>query len=77
LHFRLSPLAAALRKAQGESLEKGNPMRALEIIAALIVAGIVFVTVKVLGMVLHVALIAAVIGLVVGFVIARAFRRPA
>ena len=50
-------------------------MRALEIIVALILAGIVFVVVKFLGLVLHVALVAAAIGLVVGFIIARAFRR--
>jgi Flp pilus assembly protein TadB len=50
-------------------------MRALEIVAALIVAVIAFIAVKLLGLVIHVALIAAVLGLVLGFGIARAFRR--
>jgi hypothetical protein len=50
-------------------------MRALEIIAALIVAAIAFIAVKLLGLVIHVALIAAMLGLALGFGIARLFRR--
>lgn len=50
-------------------------MRALEIVAALIVAAIAFIAVKLLGLVIHVALIAAALGLILGFGIARAFRR--
>jgi hypothetical protein len=50
-------------------------MRALEIIAALILAAVAFIVVKLIGLVLHVALIAAGIGLIVGFAIARAFRK--
>jgi hypothetical protein len=50
-------------------------MRALEIVVALIVAAVAFVTVKLLGLVIHIALIAATLGLIVGFVIARVLRR--
>jgi len=50
-------------------------MRALEIAAALILAAVAFIAVKLIGLVLHVALIAAVIGLIVGFAVARAFRQ--
>jgi hypothetical protein len=46
----------------------------LEIVAALVLAGLVFVALKVIGLVIHIALIGAVVGLVLGFVIARAFR---
>jgi hypothetical protein len=51
-------------------------MRTLEIFAALIVAAVVFIAVKLIGLVLHIALIAAAIGLIAGFAVARAFRRP-
>ena len=51
-------------------------MRILEIVAALVLAGVVFIGLKVIGLVIHIALIGAVIGLVLGFVIARAFRSP-
>jgi hypothetical protein len=49
-------------------------MRTLEIIAALILAGIVFVALKAIGLVLHIALIGAAVGLVAGFLLARMFR---
>src|ERR1700678_741538 len=52
-----------------------NRMRALEIVVALIVAGVAFVAVKLIGLVLHVAIVAAVLGLIAGFVIARALRK--
>lgn len=54
---------------------KDKQMRALEIAAALILAAVAFIAVKLIGLVLHVALIAAVIGLIVGFAVARAFRQ--
>ena len=50
-------------------------MHALELIAALIVAFIVFVAIKLIGFVLYIALIAAVVGLAAGFVLARAIRK--
>ncbi len=50
-------------------------MRSFEIIAALIVAALAFVVIKLLGLVIHIALIAAVLGLVLGLVIARLLRR--
>lgn len=52
-------------------------MRALEIVAGLIVAAVLFVALKILGLVLKVALIAAVIGFVIGVVATRAFRTRA
>jgi membrane associated rhomboid family serine protease len=51
-------------------------MRTFEIIAALVVAVIVFFVLKVLGLLIKFALIAALLGFVVGLVLARAFRRP-
>ncbi|MCP5411833.1 MAG: hypothetical protein H6924_06820 [Alphaproteobacteria bacterium] len=50
-------------------------MRALEIFAALILAAILFVALKLIGMMIQVAFWGAVAGLVLGFVIARMFRR--
>ncbi|MDR3528591.1 MAG: hypothetical protein P4L57_15075 [Rhizomicrobium sp.] len=50
-------------------------MRALELIAALVVALLVFVAIKLIGLVLHIALIGAAIGLIAGFLLARALRR--
>ena len=50
-------------------------MRALEIIAALIVAGVLFIVFKLFGLAIHIAVVGAVIGLVVGFIVARMFRR--
>jgi hypothetical protein len=50
-------------------------MRTVEIIAALIVAAVAFVVVKLMGVVIHIALIAGVLGLVAGFVVARLFRQ--
>lgn len=50
-------------------------MRTFEIIAALIVAAIVFVVLKVLGLLIKFALIAAVLGFVAGLLLARLFRR--
>ena len=50
-------------------------MHALELIAALVVALIVFVAIKLIGFVLYIALIGAVFGLIAGFLLARAFRQ--
>jgi membrane associated rhomboid family serine protease len=50
-------------------------VRALEIIAALILAGLVFIVIKLIGVAIHIALIGAVVGLVIGFFVARMFRR--
>jgi hypothetical protein len=50
-------------------------MHSLEMIAAITVALMVFVIVKLIGFVLYIALIAGALGLVAGFVIARAFRQ--
>jgi len=50
-------------------------MRTLELIAAVIVALVVFVAIKLIGVVLHIALIGAAIGLFAGFLLARAFRQ--
>jgi hypothetical protein len=50
-------------------------MRAFEIIAALVVAAILFVVLKLIGLVVQVAAWGAVAGLVLGFVAARMFRR--
>jgi membrane associated rhomboid family serine protease len=51
-------------------------MRSFEIIAALILAVIVFFVLKLLGLLIQFAAIAALLGFVVGLVLARAFRRP-
>jgi positive regulator of sigma E activity len=50
-------------------------MRVLEIIAALILALVVFAAFKLIGVVVHIALVGAAVGLVIGFIIARAFRK--
>ena len=50
-------------------------MRALEIIAALAAAFVIFLVLKLLGLVVHIALIGALLGLVIGFVAARMLRR--
>ena len=50
-------------------------MRIFEILAALLVAAILFVVLKVIGMVLKFALVAAALGFIAGLVLARAFRR--
>ena len=50
-------------------------MRSFEIIAALILAVVIFFVLKVLGLLIKFAAIAALLGFVVGLVIARAFRR--
>ena len=50
-------------------------MRTAEIIAAILLAAIVFIALKVIGLVLKFALIAAVLGFVAGLVLARSFRR--
>ena len=50
-------------------------MRAFEIIAAVILALIVFVVLKIVGLVLKFALIAAALGFIAGIVLARMFRR--
>jgi membrane associated rhomboid family serine protease len=50
-------------------------MRSFELIAALFLAAIVFVVLKVVGLVIKFALIAAVLGFVAGLVLARLFRR--
>lgn len=50
-------------------------MRTVEIIAAIFLALVVFVVLKVVGLVLKFALIAAALGFIVGLVLARAFRR--
>jgi membrane associated rhomboid family serine protease len=47
----------------------------MEIVAALVVAGILFIVFKLIGMAIQIAAIAALIGLVAGFVAARMFRR--
>jgi multisubunit Na+/H+ antiporter MnhF subunit len=52
-------------------------MRTFEIIAALVVAFIAFMVVKILGLFLKFALIAAVLGFVAGLLLARLFRHPA
>jgi hypothetical protein len=46
-----------------------------EIIAALLLAGAVFIVLKVIGLVLKFALIAAVLGFAAGLLLARALRR--
>jgi hypothetical protein len=50
-------------------------VRAFEILAALLLAAILFVVLKVIGLVVKFALIAAVLGFAAGLVLARAFRR--
>lgn len=49
-------------------------MWAIEIIAGLILAAVLFVTLKLLGLVLKVALFAAVLGFAIGFVATRMFK---
>ena len=50
-------------------------MRTFEIIAALLLAAIIFVVLKVVGLVLKFALIAAALGFIAGIVLAQMFRR--
>jgi O-antigen/teichoic acid export membrane protein len=69
-HGDMCALPVALQITQGELT-----MRALEIIAALIVAGVLFIVFKLIGLAIHIAIVGAVIGLVVGFIVARMFRR--
>ncbi|MBV9992239.1 MAG: hypothetical protein JOZ72_13225 [Alphaproteobacteria bacterium] len=49
-------------------------MRAIEIVAGLILAAVLFVALKLLGLMLKVALIAAVLGFAIGIVLTRVFR---
>jgi hypothetical protein len=51
-------------------------LRTFEIIAALLLAALLFIVLKVIGMVVKFALIAAVLGFVAGLLLARSFRRP-
>jgi hypothetical protein len=46
-----------------------------EILAALLLAAIVFIVLKVIGLVLKFALIAAVLGFAAGLILARSLRR--
>jgi len=50
-------------------------LRNFEIIAALVLAVILFVGLKVIGLVVKFALIAAALGFVAGLLLARSFRR--
>jgi hypothetical protein len=50
-------------------------LQKFEIIAALFLAAILFIVLKLIGMVVKFALIAAVLGFVTGLVLARSFRR--
>ena len=50
-------------------------MSKFEIIAALLLAAIVFIVLKVIGLVVKFALVAAVLGFVAGLLLARALRR--
>ena len=50
-------------------------MGRFEIIAALVLAAIVFIVLKVIGLVLKFALIAALLGFAAGLILARALRR--
>jgi len=50
-------------------------LRSFEIIAALLLAAILFIFLKVIGIVVKFALIAALVGFVAGLLLARAFRR--
>src|SRR5690242_377788 len=52
-----------------------NPVRAIEIVLALIAAVVVFVVLKLIGIVIKIALVGALVGLIIGFAIARAFRK--
>lgn len=49
-------------------------MRTAELIAALVLALVLFLALKVLGLLLKFALIAAALGFVAGLLLARAFR---
>ena len=50
-------------------------MKTFEIVAALLLAAILFIVLKVIGMVVKFALIAAALGFVAGLLLARSFRR--
>ena len=50
-------------------------MKTFEIIAALLLAAILFIVLKVIGMVVKFALLAAALGFVAGLLLARSFRR--
>ena len=50
-------------------------MRTAEIVAAVLLALIVFVVLKVIGLVLKFALIAGLLGFIAGLALTRAFRR--
>ena len=49
-------------------------MKSFEIIAALLLAAIVFIVLKVIGLVIKFALIAAALGFIAGILLARLFR---
>ena len=49
-------------------------MWAIEIVAGLVLAAVLFVALKIAGLMLKVALFAAVLGFVVGVVLTRVFR---
>jgi hypothetical protein len=68
-------IAARLRRTFGGFACYARVMRTVEIIAALVLALIVFAVLKVIGLVVKFALIAALLGFVIGLVLARAFRR--
>jgi membrane associated rhomboid family serine protease len=57
------------------SIREGICMRAVEIIAALVLGLILFVALKLIGLVIQVAVWGAIAGLVLGFVLARMLRR--
>jgi hypothetical protein len=50
-------------------------LKSFEIIAALLLAAVLFITLKLIGMVVKFAAIAALIGFVAGLVLARTLRR--
>jgi hypothetical protein len=50
-------------------------VRTLEIIAALALAAVLFIILKVIGLVVKFALVAAILGFVAGLLLARALRR--
>ena len=50
-------------------------MRTMEIIAALLLAAIIFVVLKVIGLVIKFALIAAALGFVAGILLAQMLRK--
>jgi len=50
-------------------------LKSFEIIAALLLAAVLFVVLKLIGMVMKIAAIAALVGFVIGLVLARAWRR--